>query len=297
VSLRGENLSPSIRQRYVLGAAFCGAVLVFLLAQHLFPQQYGAPSEPLRFEAPGHEQPLPDFSAFRDTREKKQAFFEYIVPVIEARNAAVLADRERVLALEKTLHQRRSLSTAQREQLQALVSDYAVEPPDQPPAALIDQLLKRVDMVPVSLAVSQSATESAWGSSRFAQKGNNLFGEWCFREGCGIVPGKRRTGAFHEVARFESPQESVDSYIRNLNTHPSYAEFREMRDRMRAQNKPLNGAALAEGLQDYSERGDRYVHELRSMILRNKLQRFDAKPVPATKDMPPTASAPKPIDA
>jgi Bax protein len=298
------NLPSKIRQHCLLGAALLGAVMIFsqaqqhfatLLSQPLFSQTRFPDSESACAQATlAQEQPLPDFTAFRDTHEKKQAFFEYIVPVIEARNKAVLAERAQLLDIDNTLRVRGSLSPRQREQLQALALEYAVESTDESAAAVVEQLLKRVDMVPISLAVSQSATESAWGSSRFAQQGNNLFGEWCFREGCGIVPGKRRVGAFHEVARFESPEESVDSYIRNLNTHPSYAEFREIRDRMRAQNQPLNGAALAAGLQEYSERGDHYVRELRTMILRNKLQRFDAQRVPSTPRM---AANKKTIDA
>ena len=69
-------------------------------------------------------------------------------------------------------------------------------------------LLNRVDVIPPSLALAQGANESAWGTSRFSKEGNNYFGQWCFKLGCGLVPRQRDSGAQHEVAKFDSPRQS-----------------------------------------------------------------------------------------
>jgi Bax protein len=105
--------------------------------------------------------------------------------------------------------------------------------------------------------------------------GNNLFGQWCFDQGCGIVPESRRAGMTHEVARFNSPAESIASYMRNLNTNYAYREFRELRQVMRDESQPLSGIKLAEKLDRYSTRGIAYVQALKSMILINDLRRYD----------------------
>ena len=73
--------------------------------------------------------------------------------------------------------------------------------------------------------------ESAWGTSRFAREGNNLFGQWCYKTGCGIVPKRRGEGQVHEVASFESVDAAVASYLRNINSHRAYAEFAHVEPR------------------------------------------------------------------
>ena len=75
----------------------------------------------------------------------------------------------------------------------------------------VKRTLIRVDIVPASLALSQAAMEYAWGTSRFALEGNNLFGQWCYQAGCSIVPARRSEGQVHEVASFTSIAAAVAS--------------------------------------------------------------------------------------
>ena len=135
-----------------------------------------------------------------------------------------------------------------------------------------ENLLKKVNIIPPSLALAQAANESAWGTSRFAQKANNLFGEWCFSEGCGLVPLSRPDGETYEVEKFDELKGSVASYIHNLNSHPAYKKLRDIRD-----NVGVDGYKMAEGLEAYSARGEKYVEELQSMIEYNGLQEYDEK--------------------
>jgi len=136
---------------------------------------------------------------------------------------------------------------------------------------LLFELLKRVDNIPAPLALAQAANESAWGTSRFALEGNNIFGQWCFDEGCGIVPSRRRANASHEVRAFESLDAAVAAYFLNLNTHDRYQGFRDMRFQMRNQRGDLDPLVLVFGLVGYSERGDKYVDEIQTMIQQNDL--------------------------
>ena len=105
---------------------------------------------------------------------------------------------------------------------------------------IFEELLKRVDYVPPSLALTQAAIESGWGSSRFARQGNNLFGQWCFSSGCGMVPSLRESGKGHEVAKFDTVNLAVRSYILNLNSHESYTELRENRADLRDKELSLS---------------------------------------------------------
>ena len=65
--------------------------------------------------------------------------------------------------------------------------------------------------IPSELIVAQAIIETGWGTSRFANEANNLFG---IREG---------------LKEFKTKCDSVADYIRIINEVPAYAEFREMR--------------------------------------------------------------------
>ena len=156
--------------------------------------------------------------------------------------------------------------------LSRLGKDYGIEKPDAGIPEFLDALLLRVDTVPLSLALAQSAKESGWGTSRFARDGYNLFGEWCFEKGCGLVPQARTAGRSHEVEAFRSPRHSVASYLNNINTHEGYQTFRRERAKQRAASKVLSGTALATYLSQYSERGEAYVEEIRQLIRTNDLE-------------------------
>lgn len=226
----------------------------------------GASSQANAFDVP----PLPDFSTIQDVKEKKQAFFAYLLPLVQEANSRILA--ERALA-EKWLLEPDNLSTAEQQELQHLLEKYRITTED--PEQQQDLLLRRVNAIPPSLVLAQAANESAWGTSRFAREGNNLFGQWCFSEGCGLIPEGRGDGARHEVRAFANPLKSIESYMRNLNSHPSYRELRELRQQELEQQGYPSGITLSQGLQNYSERGQDYIDEIQQMIEFNQLQRFD----------------------
>lgn len=211
---------------------------------------------------------LPDFREYIAGPDRKAAFFEFVEPLIAAENARVREDRDRLLAISKS----GDPGFFERRWLASIAEDYGIDDPDPKDPALLNELLLRVDVVPRSLALAQSAKESGWGTSRFAREGYNLFGEWCFEEGCGIVPRARAQEREHEVERFRSPRHSVASYLNNLNSHREYEAFRIARARLRNADKPLSGVALAENLTQYSERRDVYVAEIRSLIRNNDLE-------------------------
>lgn len=220
--------------------------------------------------------PLPPFHEIQQTAERKQRFFEYLTPVIRAENDRIRRQRERLLALHAAWT---SGDEPRRSQfLDTLARQYDLKSDDLSPRRLLDALLRRVDVIPRSLVLAQAAKESAWGSSRFARQANNLFGQWCYRTGCGLVPRRRPEGMKHEVRTFDSVKDSVASYIKNLNTHDSYANLREKRAELRAAARPLSGVLLAEGLSRYSERGERYVREVQSLIRQNSLEEEGVPP-------------------
>ena len=213
---------------------------------------------------------LPDFSAIEPIPERKQAFFEFLAPKVQDANRQIREQRERLLEIAAAAEQGDPPGLFDRRWLGRMSRRYEVEWDPDDPLAQIETLRQRVDVVPVSLALVQAATESGWGRSRFASEGNNLFGQWCYERGCGIVPAQRVSGAAHEVAAFDSVRESVRRYLLNLNTHDAYEPVREIRARLRQADRPVSAMALADGLIRYSERREAYVEEIKTVLRVNR---------------------------
>jgi Bax protein len=213
---------------------------------------------------------LPDFSSIEDPKEKKKQFFAFLSPIITAENDRVAAQRKRLLELYEKRRTGSGLSEKDRYFFDKLLLEYRVNQADAEPEHNWKSLIKRVDIVPLDLALIQAAKESGWGTSRFVREGNNMFGQRCFTKGCGIVPNAREAGANHEVRRYDSVEASVRSYIVNLNTNPAYREFRQLRFNQRRNGKNPAGYSLVPGLPSYSERRGEYLVEILAMIKANR---------------------------
>lgn len=213
---------------------------------------------------------LPDFASIDDVGEMKQAFYEFLQPVVVYENERIRAQRRELAALREVLAAGEELGWLQRRRLRALAEEYELEWNRKEIAAIAERLWRRVDVIPAELALVQAAKESGWGRSRVAVDYSNLFGHWCYEPGCGVVPKRRAANASHELASFDSVEESVRRYMNNLNTHERYSELRRLRAERRRAERPLTGPALAPGLLGYSERGEPYVREVLSMIEQNR---------------------------
>lgn len=189
--------------------------------------------------------------------DQKALFLARMLPLIAAENARILKQRESI---------EHNPSPAQ---LNALARAYGLTP------GIVDRttLLRRIDVVPESLVLAQSAIESAWGSSRFARQGQAFFGEHTSDpEAPGIKP--MRAEGF-KIKSFDTPQMSVRSYLKTLNTHAAYKAFRLRRATLRALGEHLSGADLAHHLMAYSELGSTYISMITTTITTNGLREFD----------------------
>ena len=228
-----------------------------------------------------HPMPIPDFGSFKDVETRKRRFFEFMLPMVRNANASVLEERRMASTYSTRVAAGHDLSAEDSEKLSRLLGKYKVMQRG-PKSDQLRRLLHKVDAVPASLILAQSATESAWGTSRFARDGNNFFGIWCYTPGCGLTPLYRDEGLTHEVTRFESVEDSVNRYLFTINTNLAYRDLRDIRARMRRRSKPADGLELAEGLKRYSEQGNTYVRQIQAMIKINKLQQYTATSVSVT---------------
>jgi Bax protein len=215
-----------------------------------------------------------DIDSTVSTVSKKHTFFMGLLPMILLANQEIKEEREELLQILKR-HKARITTANDRERLEEISKRYGLRGHPLVDHRARSRLLQRVDTIPPALVLAQAANESSWGTSRFAQLGNNLFGEWTFKPGTGIVPAGRPPGKTYEVRKFSSIYESIRSYMNNLNRHGAYRKLREIRKELRKSGQPVAGTALAEGLLKYSQRGEEYIREIQAMIRQNKLARAD----------------------
>lgn len=214
----------------------------------------------------GRFPPLPDFSAYEQVDEMKAAFIDYMSPIVEYHNERIMSERKRLESIHEAIAHGEEVPYSEFRWLKRLSRKYDVKWKQDEVLVVTRELLTRVDIVPIQLAVVQAAKESSWGRSRYAVQVNNLFGQWCYNRGCGVVPRDRDKGARHEVRKFSTVSDATRSYMHNLNSHRNYSSLRELRRDLRAQGRSIDGMGLVDGLLLYSERRQQYVDEIRSMI-------------------------------
>ena len=210
-----------------------------------------------------------DFQKIKSVNKRKKLFINTLLPIIFVENRKILEDRKRIL----DWWNQSGGEVVSREfwpnWLFELSEKYNYS------ESSLGKLLIRVDIVPLSLALSQAAIESGWGSSRYLNEGNAIFGQYTFDSKNGIKPKKRADGKKFFVKRFSTLSESVRSYLKNINTHLAYEDFRQERRKLRMNGENLSGNVLANFLKNYSERSQAYVNDIKQLIETNNFMKFD----------------------
>ena len=205
-----------------------------------------------------------DLDEITNIQLKKETFIKIVLPLVVAENQKILDDKLKLRRISK----KKMTSDEEKSWLRQKFKEYKVK------NGSVDELIKRMDIIPVSIAISQAAKESGWGTSRFALEGNAIFGQWTWN-GRGIEPLERAKKQSHKVLRFPILRASVKAYKNNLNTHKSYKEFRDKRYDLRRKNRPIIGLKLIHTLESYAQTGAEYTKNLAKMIEQNSLDDFE----------------------
>ncbi|MDX1711853.1 MAG: glucosaminidase domain-containing protein [Rhodovibrionaceae bacterium] len=266
------GLSGALDARVVLPDAAESLVDYYELVDYrLDPVREGVAAVPRVFarELPQDLRDVPEIEL------RKRIFIRTILPLVLKANEEVRAQRRRLVENRQKIADGEAPASANARWFHVLAEQYGLEDADLDLVGT-ERLLKRVDAVPPSLAIAQSIQESGWGTSRFASGGNALFGQRTWRdEQAGLQPTGVSDDAGFRVRAYPNLLAGIRSYLRNLNTHRSYAELRARRAAAQAESKRLDGYQLAGTLLRYSEEGEAYVRKLRGLIRSNELRALD----------------------
>ena len=209
-----------------------------------------------------------DMHRIGEASERKHIFLKVMLPLLLEANERILADRRHLERLESNLQAGAWIPLKDAAWLGEMSTLYEVEDGD------LTELLRRVDVIPVSLALAQSAIESGWGTSRFAREGNAVFGQRSWNSHDGLVPNDRDPDKTHVVKSFKDLRAAVTAYLVNLNRHDAYETFRDLRAELRRRGFPLDSRVLAARLGGYAEEPN-YVDHVLMVIRQNRLTDFD----------------------
>lgn len=197
-----------------------------------------------------------------DPTTRVNTFKKILLPMIDRQNANITRQRQSVIRMVSKIHRGKGLSPDESQWLQGMMAKYGTKDPME--------LIKRVDVIPRSMALAQAAVESGWGQDDLAQKANVFYGQKTFKPDAGVAgtQGER-------YSAFSDPEDSVRAYMQNLNTHAAYDQFRDNRAKMRAAGKPLRGTQLVNSLQRYSTLGKDYISKVNKVITSRGLDKLD----------------------
>ena len=216
-----------------------------------------------------------EMKQIENVKKRKDLFIKIILPLVIQENNFIKMDRKRLFSI---LNKSKN-SKAEQKWLNSKFKQYGVVNNN------LSTLKIRMDETPISMTIAQAAKETGWGTSRFAQEGNALFGQWTW-SGEGIKPLAAEEDTKHKVMKFRVLQASVKAYQRNLNTHSSYRNFRNARAELRDEGKKLDSMVLSVYLDKYAETGKEYVKILQKIIKQNGLTDFDdAKLLPLSIEL------------
>lgn len=190
-----------------------------------------------------------DMGTNRDIETRKNTFILSILPMVLQANEKIQEKRKKLLKISSQFF----LTPEDKVWLQKLATQYNLKNID------IEELKKRVDIVPPSLFLAQAIIETGWGTSNAALTKKSLFGVTL------------KSG----VKQYSTLEESVDAYIHNLNYNSAYKEMRTLRHEMRLKNLTLCSHQLIGKLIRYCEKRMWYVQKVRKTIHNNNLKQFD----------------------
>lgn len=220
-----------------------------------------APVKPEKSMNPNFPKELADVQKMQPG-ERVQAFVKTLLPYVQAENNKILTDRKRLMNDIRTLKSGHKLSREENNWVNSMVDKYNEDN--------LYELIKKVDIIPPSIALAQAGIESSWGMDPKTQSSNAFYGQKSWAKSGGVE------GPYGERYRaFDTPSQSIATYMANLNSHDAYDDFRQARAQFRKSGKPVVGLPLVPKLINYTDTGKAYPQKLKSIIQGRNLSQYD----------------------
>ncbi len=214
------------------------------------------------------------FTKSENIEKNKYVFLSMIIPSVIKEQNQVTKERSQLQSISDKF-QKSPLSEADLSFIKDMAAKYKINMPNDDFWTYIitlGKLFDNVDVIPISIVLGMAAKESGWGTSRFLIEGNSLFSQWVWNEKLGI----KAKNSNNYVRKFNSIDEAVQGYYKNINSNVAYQKFRALRSKYRKQNIDINIQQLVESLSLYSQERQVYVKDLMIIIRKNNLDKYSS---------------------
>lgn len=211
-----------------------------------------------------------EYYDINSSEKSKEYFFSYFSKLINQENIKILEDRKFVDNLLSSDILNIDFNSYSFKRLIEIKKKYRIKK-----LYSKSEYLRKIDIVPPSMALAQAAVESGWGKSRFIKEANNIFGHWTYNPEIGMMPLSRDEDATHFIRVFKTLQDSISAYMLNLNRNRAYKEFQNVRFKQREKGNKPDGLKLSQTMMNYSGIGHNYLEILQNVITTNKLLEYD----------------------
>ena len=186
-----------------------------------------------------------------EEKSDREMFMKSVIVVMNWVNERIREQRKFILMVRDKQKNHIALSDVEQKMFDMICSFYQ--------SKKVEDLLIRVAPIPLSLAVSQAALESGFGSNPKIHRNNAFFG--MMRDA-------------KSLCSFDTMLESVIAYSKSLNVHGAYRNFRRQRAKMMAASQKIDGEKLSQYLGWYSENPS-YRRLIKQLMKEYNLQAFD----------------------
>lgn len=200
-----------------------------------------------------------------------EQFLKEFIPQADKANKSVLKERLGIVLIKSFYTYTGSFTTKSIQYINDLAVKYKTDTINidlQNHYDVLDELLEKVDAVPVKMITAQAIIETGWGRSHAARKTNNYFGLTQKSKVGYLVTYNEESNTSFYLKSYKSIAEGIEDYIYILNTHYAYTKFRKIRNQHRDSKIKLNPEDLSKGIIRYSEMGDRYIAKINLVINR-----------------------------
>ena len=117
-----------------------------------------------------------DFMEIQPVNERKKLFIKTLLPIIYSENLKILEDRKKILDWWSESQGESFSRDFWPAWLFELSEEYETSDSN------LGNLLIKVDVIPISMALSQAAIESGGGTSRYRREGNARYGQYILKK-------------------------------------------------------------------------------------------------------------------
>lgn len=94
--------------------------------------------------------------------DKKRQFFDFMRPKVITENNRVLSERDFVFKMQTKFSGKNEITNDETSKLEEMAVRYRIKNKDFSKAKSYKNLLLHIDIIPIELALTQAALESAW---------------------------------------------------------------------------------------------------------------------------------------